>query len=488
MRKQFSLAVGIAVCVCLAWPTDAQAMFGMQDFDGMVAYADAVVRAKVLKDEDHYTAEPHGRVATLEVEKVLIGKCDRQIRILHSDINPQEKEGYAPGEVYYLCLVSAGVSYDKLPPAALKGMYHEVNYSHTKIPVKGDKVELPEELRVPDYVKPMLADLSVKNFEAVLLWLRGPSLAAKPTKEVFQCDEPLELEVTMTNTSSLPMRLMCGSPEGFRAFFNAKLRDSGGFPVAFYASGAGNLDGSYLYGTKDMEASRLLAPGESLKGTVRFDIRLQYYRQDPQRTRSLALDYHGNNEWGEAVKDGWRGGQYVRIPVRIACPYRSWAEGLRRPNSQWAVSLCAITGYFNDAARATVSPKQGVWVTVLIDSPDPADVAFDRRAGGEGSTGQTLSVAEQKALASCIRVECGGKVVPGPALDEAVLQALLSRFKKDAPTALRGTNTGFSCPLNLAEHFDLAAPGDYRMRLTLPDPKEPSLSNVAILTVPAAGK
>lgn len=115
-------------------------------------------------------------------------------------------------------------------------------------------------------------------------------------------------------------------------------------------------------------------------------------------------------------------------------------------------------------------------------------MAFDRRVGGEGAEFQTLSAAEQKALASCIRVERGGKVVPGTAFDEAAVQALLVRLKKEVPVTCNTANNGLDCSLNLAEHFDMTTPGEYRVRLVLPDSTEPSLSNVAVLTVPAAEK
>jgi hypothetical protein len=369
-------------------------------------------------------------------------------------------------------------------------MYGEANFGHTKIHVKGGKVVLPKCLIVPDYIKPMLADLSTEHFEAVLVWVRGPTLTARPAKEVFQCDEPLELEMTLTNPSPLPMRLMRGSREGFRAFFTGTLRDASGFKaLAVPIQGAGNPDGTYLYSSiKDMEASEVLAPGASLKGTARFDIRLAEYRQDPQCVRTLGLDY-SPNMWGEAVKDGWRGSQCARIPVRIACPYRAWAEGLRRPGGQWAVSLFAGAGHWNEAAVAVVSPKQGVWVMVRLDRPDPSDEAFDRQSGfGEGSRLQTLSDEERRALAACIRVELQGKAVPGPAPDEKALQGLLSRFEKESARGHRWGNDGFACPLNLAEFFDLKTPGQYRARLTLPAAGEPSLSNAAVLTVPDAAK
>ena len=486
-RSVFLLSA-VFICAIVA-PRPAAAMVSIEDFQGTVQGAETIVRATVTGvAKAEFDRAAH--VVTLKVEKAIAGRADPEIRLFHGTSTGYEPARYRVGEEYYLCLVPAAYFETGEQPDNFKGMYGEANSGYTKIPVKGGNAVMPKRWTVPDYIKPMLADLSTEHFEAVLIWVRGPTLTARPAKEVFQCDEPMELEITLTNPSPLPMRLMRGSREGFRAFFNMTLRDASGFKaLAAPLQGAGNPDGTYLYSSiKDMEASEVLAPGASLKGTARFDIRLAEYRQDPQCVRTLGLEY-APNMWGEAVKDGWRGSQCARVPVRIACPYRAWAEGLRRQGGEWAVSVFAGAGNWSEAAVAVVSPRQGVWVMVRLHRPDPSDEGFDRRSGlGEGMGLQTLSDEERRALAACIRVELQGKAVPGPAPDEKALQGLLSRFLKESASGGGRASLGFACPLNLAEFFDLKAPGQYRARLILPVAGGPSLSNAAILTVPDAAK
>ena len=443
--------VAAIVLIASAGAARSGALGAPSRFAGAVQEAAAIVKAKAIAVE----RGKRGDVVTLKVLKRLVGDCAAEISVQAGRYS-EPRKAFVVGRVYYVCLVRAW----KRP-----GVYAEANSDWGKIPVDGETAAVSQ-VDIPASIRHQVAKPTPEAVEAVILWLRGPALEAKAVKRAFRCDEPFELDVTFTNPSRFPITLPVSDCVHLTDLVGAHGFTLSGDWADSWPSGERFFDGPEADGYTGPRQT--LPPGASLTIRVKLPAPpLSAYGQDPANARSAKLCYSMGSSRKELPAHHWQGHRYVATDIRLTCPYRRWAANLPRPNGQWAVSIGSRVS--SNWRPLVAGPRQPIPIVVGLEpraSQDTADL-IERLAGREAS-----------ALAACFRVEREGRTIPGPKADGDALRKLLARLAGRAE---------HMCQLDLAGHFAFREPGTYRLRLVLPGPKAPSLSNVLELRVLAEG-
>lgn len=455
--RLMTVAVAVSGLLTAAGALPSVAIIIPTDFASMVEEAWLIVKATVTQTEQN-TKGKGGQVATLRVEKVFAGRCDPIIKIVYGASAQESEITYPPGEVAYLCLV---------PARDQAGMYEEVNYGFGKIVVRDSRVILPE-IEIPAGIRERMKDLSLEHVEAVLQWVRGPAMFVRATRDSYRCDEPLYVEVTLTNTSLIPMRLTCGVNEGFGANCSAMLWDEPGHRLWNRQLDGGDAD----YGRNTMPADKTnamvtLQPGRSLVGKARFLPRLADYVQDPSRARTLVVGYRPRAEETSWEKN-WSGYVTARCPLRLTCPFPRWASELERPNRTGSVAISTV----QDGTTVVLSPRQSLWVRIMLTRSVQDPERF-RDMHGCYWTADDEPILD--VLASCLRVERDGKRLTDPKPDAELLKRWLDGLGHGDMIHYR----------DVQWPIPSGAPGTYRLRCILPGEDGPSESNWLTVTVPA---
>jgi len=451
----------MALLVLIAACRQVQAFIGPMDLRHMVSGAQLVVRARVIRTEEA-RADNEADTATLRVEKVVFGQCAKTIKLGY-DVDEVHHEPYIDGAVYYLCLK---------PHEDCPGLYDGVNAGANRIRVTKGKVDLSR-IPIPEFVRPHLKQPTPQALETVMRWLRGLTLDVKPTEDTFRCDEPIELSATLTNTSTLPMKLLRASAHALGPYGWIRLWDPHGFRVLAQPV----LEGNHRPDEVDQPTPRIsqevftLAPGGSFVCRARFRCRLDDFVQDPAGTRTLTMRYD-TGFWCTPPRHVWQGQATARRPIRLLCPYRRWAADLQQPNAQWSVSIGnAGSGSCTDWRPLTAAPGHSVEVAIGLEYPKGASGAWTQFSRldpiGQGLAG---------SIASCFRVERQGKAVAGPKADTKAVAKWLTTLPRDG--------YDHELKLDLAGCFPFDRPGSYRVRLVPPGANGPSSSNVLTVTVP----
>ena len=431
-------------------PEAAHANTHMPKLFRAVQRSDAVVKARIVA----MGRAKSRRTATLRVLEPIIGTCGERVGVI-AWWPKRELLGYEADRVGYFCLRRS---------AKHPGFYHDIlgpsGDSKEPMLVKGDRVDLSG-VGIPPAVSTYLEPCTPGAVETVLRWLRGPKLTARPTEASFRFDEPLTFEVTVTNSTRLPMALPAAG-DRFGECFGVGLAD---------AHGANLLGRGPCLVSQDVppvQPIRVLAPGGAF--TARVTVRavpIDRYAQDPRRARTAVLSLSTPYPSRDVREGLWGGVATAEAPIRLTCPFRRWAADLPRPNARWAVWI-GTRGSWN-WQRVVAGPRQAIPLFVGLRAPELASPhRIDR-----------LPLPLARALASCMRIEHGGRPLAGPAPDtERVL------------TWLAGLSRGVQhlCQFDLARHRSFERPGLYRLGLVLPGKREPSLSNVLeLLVLEAAG-
>jgi hypothetical protein len=437
----------------------------MEDLRVMVWRSTLIVRAKVISigrleregDED-YPIE----TATVAVEKVLFGSCDRIIHI-YDHVATGYGEQAEVGGVYYLCLYRLSTR---------PGYHNEINAGLSKMQLKDDGRVHVDKLIIPDSLKTVLTNPTQETLEGVIRWLRGPTVSATPVKQAFQCDEPIEFDVTLTNDSPLLMKLEMGSDaHALSRLIGAALWDEKGFPIlgelgnCFVPPPVAHADG------KVKQIVRTLRPGESLEGRLRYRVLLSDCIQDPARTRSLSLTIITGEYMEEDIPpaDVWRGYTRVDAPLRLTCPHERWTATLSRPAGPLRVQIGGQDE--SDWRPIRAHAGQPVRVTIACAPPKRESRYFD----WDYSTLAIVAPKAKRPLAACWKVTRGGKALTGQKATREEIAAWLE--------SVRESDDDNGHTFDLAKHFPLKEPGTYRVRLALPFAEGDSLSNVLTVQV-----
>jgi len=365
-------------------------------------------------------------------------------------------------------------------------LYYTPNGLLTKIPVVGGKVERPHYLRIPKEVGFLFPDNAVATWETGLVWLGGPHLEVRPMRETFDFDEPVRLEVTLTNPADVAMGLPMPRGRLAAAAFHVRLFDGDGFPVLV---GPWSGYDAVWWGQGNYEPPvRRVEPGGSV--TVRLAVRFHPGRlaQDPASARTLQVSYWS---WGGGER-AWDGAVGGRTPLRLRCPDRAWAADLRTPADGWAVAFRSADPVQSDGrGRMTLFPGHRLPVQVFFRRRGTPASKLARGSGGDGRGGWGGAPDSPMAqtLAACFRVSRNGRLLPGPEADVGPLRALLAEKAAEAdgrPGRTPGWNGYGQSVVDLAECFDFSAPGDYCVRFVLPGESEPSRSGILHVRVPEA--
>jgi hypothetical protein len=226
-------------------------------------------------------------------------------------------------------------------------------------------------------------------------------------------------------------------------------------------------------GGDEARHAETLAPGQSVSRTFRFYLRLDDFAEDPEIARTVCV-----SSWPGWSEGFWVGRLMAQCPVRLTCPYRSWAAELRRPAGDWAVSLS--TNVFGEPTVMTVVSGRAAWIDVAIRRYVARRPVAQRDKWNDFSMNVVdLTPDDRKALAACLRVERDGKPVPCLAAQGPELPKFLAALPADEAAFV-------AQHFNVGEFFDLKAPGTYHVRLALPTAPAPSLSNILTVRVPAA--
>ncbi|MCY3018037.1 MAG: hypothetical protein NTW87_03265 [Planctomycetota bacterium] len=455
-------AIAVVMLAELLSSSSAYAAFTTTPLPRMVTGATAVVKVKVLKIEQPDPKRTDRQFITLEVEKLLAGKCDQRIEYVYGGNTAYgNSPGYTVGEECYLCLE---------PDDEEQGKYREVNFGHSKIAIRDGKVVLWERV-VPEYLKKRVENLTTQGFEDLALWLRGPTITLKPVKESFSCDEPIEFALTVKNQTADPMVLVAGHGLAFGAQCDLMLWDAHGFACSdnWVYGGRKSYGDEETFPDDQKDFRRRLEPGKTFTASARFHVRLDDFQQDPAEVRVAVLRY-----WSRAGEEAHKEAEYwgeslqTSCSVRITCPYPRWAADLRRPSK--ALAVCLYLSNYSNAQ--VVVPKQGIRLEVGFIRPMNPELTKELSGGVDLLTPADV----KKALASCLRIEHDGKVLAGPKPDSERVLAWLA--------AQRPITHGKGAELDLAEYLGVDAPGVYRIRFVLPDKDGDALSNVVQLTVP----
>jgi len=438
----------------------------------MAQAADAIVRVKVTgKEERAYpiAGAPAWteRLLVMEVQKVLAGECPRTVRVRWGFVH-----GYAEGmnceagQIYLACLQRA---------PGPNGTYEETSYCYTLIHVADGRVEVPAKLRIPSDASTLFEDRSADNWEAGLVWLRGPQVDVEPAEETFACDEPLEFRITLTNPSQRPMTLLVGSGAWASVLYRLDLVDDGGLSV-LEDEWCGPIDTpERLESAPQARETRRLAPGEWVERVLRAHPRLSDFVQDPRTVRAAHVTYYPRDAY--AVEGAWQGSAFGRSPLRLTCRFGNWADDLGKPNRRWAVT---IRSRYRIQEAWLVSALDRVRLDMSVQRARPIDTlgwrgVCQRHVGGGV---HDLGPDDEKALAACFRVTRSGKAVPGPEPDPPRLDRLLGNLPFD-------TQSGIFPGIHLSKYFDFSTPGVYRVRAVLPGEDGPAMSAVLHLHIPA---
>jgi hypothetical protein len=451
----------VAVLAGLLSSSGAYAMFSITPLPDMVKGPAVVVKVKVLKIEQPDPKRSDRHFITLEVEKILAGKCDKQIPYFHGGNTAYwGSPEYEVGEECYLCLI---------PDAWEPGRYREINFGHSKFAIKDGKIVLWERI-VPENLKKRIENLTPQGFEDLVKSLRGPTITIKPAKESFSCDEPIEFTVTVKNETAGPMVLIAGDGLAFGAQCDLMLWDAQGFPCTdnWVYGGYKSYDDNNDFPDDQTYFRRRLEVGSTFTASVRFHLRLDDFQQDPERARVAVLRYLSRTR-GDKDKDTefWGGPLQTSCAIRLTCPYPRWAENLRKPSKTCAVYLMPT---FSNAQ--VVLPKQGIRLGIGLMRP------VDPELVGEHDSGVDLMTPAEvkKALASCLHIEHDGKALAGAQPDSERVRAWLATQRP--MESMQGAE------LNVAEYWKVDAPGVYRVRFVLPDKDGDARSNVVQFTVP----
>ncbi|GAF68488.1 unnamed protein product, partial [marine sediment metagenome] len=342
-----------------------------------VREADAVVRGRMVREE----TDPDGEaMAVIRVERVLVGACPGEVRVLNTGPPGRPDCACEVGGVYYLCL-SRSPRYTIASPKGVADFYYVPNELLTKISLIDGKVRRPPYLRIPEDVAFLFPDDGARTWEAGLVWLGGPRLEVRPEREAFDFDESVRLAVTLTNPAAAPMGLPL-SPERPAMAFHVRLFDDDGFPVL--AEPWSGYDAE-CWGHPWYEPPvRTLKPGGSV--TVRLAVRFHpgRFAQDPASARTLQVSYWS---WGGGER-AWDGAVGGRTPLRLRCPDRAWAADLRTPADGWAVTFAF--GYplrSGEERHVTLFPADRLPVHVFFRRRGTPASKLARGSGGDGRGG-----------------------------------------------------------------------------------------------------
>jgi hypothetical protein len=459
--RYFTIAV--AVLTGFLFSINAYAFFAITFLPDMVTGASVLVKVKVLKIEQLDPERSGKQFITLEVEKILAGKCDKQIPYVLGDTTAEMGgPGYVVGEECYLCLV---------PDSWEPGRFREINFGHSKFAIKDGKIVMWERI-VPENLKKRVENLTPQGFEDLVKSLRGPTITIKPTKESFSCDEPIEFTVTVKNDTSGPIVMMGGDGLAFGAQCDLRLFDDQGFPCTDECVSGGNksFDDKPDFQSNQKLFRRRLETGSTFSASARFYVRLDAFQQDPERARVAVLTYYPHTDETEQ-KDAEYLGRPLQTScaIRVTCPHPHLADSLRKPSKNFAVCQYLMPTYSN---AQIVAPKEGIRLWVVFLRPEDPE-----SAGGAANAIDMLTPDEvKKALASCLRIEHDGIVLAGEKPDSKRVMAWLAEKRSMEHRA--------GVELDISDYWPIDAPGVYRVRFVLPDKDGDALSNVVQFTVP----
>ncbi len=479
MRAHARLLLWLSVVVAAA-AAPVRGFVSVSDFPYTVQHADVIVRAKMIRWDEMPWPEGSAeglflnkesrramtRVQVLEVRKVLAGQCPDRIFVTpfygHPDSLDLEQD-----QECYLCLRWS----QRLP-----GAYKAMNLGLTAMPVEDGRVVLPKHVhyREAEGAERLLKAESVETaekVEAALRYFRGPDLEVRPLKNAFACDEPLALEVTLTNTTSRPMVLALDRGRALRRHFSLGLTDGQGCSVLVNRTFMMREDMMEDSAFEHLRATVRLAVGESLRRTLRFPLPPAQFALSPQRAQTAVLVYHSGRRPG-----AWWGWQFGWCPVRLRGADRTWTDTLAQPTDGLAVTLRVAGGW--RPARSTVGTRREVWMEVEIGRPDPGLRSRSQMTwGGDGYSTPQVSRAERAALAAHLEVRLGDRVLARPKPAPGGLGALLERIRPGKRNRIRVEHW------NLAEAVDFPEPGLYRVRLVVPDGEASARSNEVLVRI-----
>jgi len=487
MHIHRQMVVWLAAVAALTASAPVRGAFSVSDLPSLVQRADAVVRAEVVRWDEvpwpegspkaaYFKKEglkPVVRVQVLEVGKVLAGRCPPRVLMVAFH---RGADALDPGEEAYLCLRRRPI----LPPRP-PATYQAMNLGVTALPVANGRVRIPKHVHYQDGQKALLqpeTTVSAEAVEAALRYYRGPDMAVRALKDVVALGEPLVLEVTLTNRTSGPMTLAMDRGRAVRSRFGLSLYDARGRSV---------LENWRLFTREDLVAGDAseglrgtvrLAPGESVRRVIRFPLPPAQFVMPPGRTRTCRLTYTSGRR-----EKAWFGWQCAECPLRLRCADRTWTETLGQPTDDLAVTLSAYAT--RGPARRTVGTPGGVWVTAILSRPEPLGLARSRAWGSSSFAVPKVTPAEWDALAACLEVRLGDRVLVRPDAAPDGLTRLLDRIPASEGRPIRLEHW------NLAEAVDFAEPGLYRVRLVVPDGDGAARSNellVRILRVEAGAR
>ena len=476
MRAHVCLVLWLSVVVAAA-AAPVRGFVGVSDFPYTVQHADVIVRAKMIRwDEiplpegsaEGLSPKKEGRramarVQRLEVRKVLAGQCPDRIFVTPFYGHPDSLD-LEPDQECYLFLRWS----QRLP-----GAYEAMNLGLTAIPVEDGRVVLPKHVhyRGAEGAERLLKAESVETaekVEAALRYFRGPDLEVRPLKDAFACDEPLALEVTLTNTTSRPMVLALDRGRALRRHFSLGLTDGQGCSVLVNPTLTMREDMMEDSAFEHLRETVRLGMGESLRRTLRFPLPPAQFALSPQRAQTATLVYHSGRRPG-----AWWGCQFGWCPVRLRGADRTWTDTLARPTDGLTVTLRVAGGW--RPARSTVGTRRDVWMDVMLARLAPKPLSRSRMTGGYGYSTPQVSRAEWAALAAHLEVRLGDRVLTHPKPAPGGLGALLERVRPGKRVRVEHWN--------LAEAVDFSEPGLYRVRLVVPDGEASARSNEVLVRI-----
>ncbi|MBL7140958.1 MAG: hypothetical protein ISS74_08620 [Planctomycetes bacterium] len=474
MRAHVRRVLGLAVLLAVA-AGPVRGMVSVSDFPHVVQHADVIVRAKVIRwdevpwpeasDEALFRKKeglkPVARVQVLEVRKVLAGQCAERIVM-----EPFWRDSLQPGQEAYLCLRRS----PRLP-----GAYEAMNLGLLALPVLEDgRVAVPKRVHYPDGAERLLEPDSVEtaeNVEAALRYYRGPDMDVRPLKDAFAVDEPLALDVTLTNRTSRPMALALDRGRALRIRFGLGLWDGQGRSVLISQT---LVTRELMMDDSEFEPLRetvRLDVGESVRRTVEFPLPPAQFAFSPERARTATLTYRSRAQEGE-----WYGGQFAECPVRLRCADGAWMDTLAQPTDGLAVTLHVYSVW--GPARSTVGTPRDVWMEAMFARPEPGPILRSRMTGGFSYSPLDVPPAARAALAARLDVRLGDRVLARPALAPGGLETLLAPVRPGQDARVQHWN--------LAETVDFSEPGLYRVRLVVPDGDAAARSNEVLVHIPRA--